>query len=212
MTLIEWCFFILHAFFFGLLCFAILSIASLRSRLDRLAKTAPPSSPPMPSPSKPSMPNVSGIIQSREFTDAVRAHVLFAMQSAGTAPAAPTQGDSRKTAEAVPAVPPPPTALTEMEKGMLADLLAAAALRVEVAGADAVCTLLLPEVNRQFQQDYAPEHCEGLARKLIALSRKDAHPLLAKGEFIRVRNFREGVTAIDLDPKSVGPLRASFLS
>jgi len=167
----------------------------------------------MPAPLPPAAPSLSSITQSREFTDAVRAHVLFILESSGKPVPAPNPDSPRKSADSKPVAPQPPAPLTERETGMLADLLNAAALRIEVAGADVEwCTLFIPEVNRQFQQDYDRDMCEELARKLVALSRKDGSPVLAGGNFIRVRNMREGVTVVDFDPKSIAPLRNCFLS
>jgi len=190
---------ILSGLLFALLGLAFLLIAGLSRRLNRRTQASPP-----PAPLAPSAPSLSAIIQSREFAEAVRAHILLVQE--GSAPkstarnvSAPTEPQSSK-----------PSTLTGEETGLLADLLAAAGLRP--GDTDADTPLFLPEVNSQFHKDYTRETCESLARKLVALTGNDATPVLAAGAFIRIRNLREGITAVDIDPKAVTPLRTRFLA
>jgi len=191
--------FVLLAILSGLLGLAFLLIARLSHRLNRRTQ-----SPNPPSQLTSAVPSLSAIIQSREFAEAVRAHILLVQE--GSAPkstaknvSVPTEPQSAK-----------PTTLTEEETGLLANLLAAADLRPR--GTDTDTTLFLPEVNSQFQKDYTRETCESLARKLVALTANDATPILAAGAFIRIRNLRDGITAVDIKPEALAPLRSRFLT
>jgi len=190
--------YVLLAILFGLLGLAFLLIARLSHRLNRRTQAAPP--PPLVS----SAPSLSVVIQSREFAEAVRAHILLVQE--GSVP--------KSTAKNVSAPTDPrsakPSTLTEEETGLLADLLVAAGLRPRDTDADT--TLFLPEVNTQFQKDHTRETCESLARKLVALTGNDATPVLAAGAFIRIRNLRDGITAVDMNPEALAPLRTRFLT
>ena len=196
--------FLLIAIMFAFLALMFCLVAKLGGRVDRLAQSQPP-------PAAPAL-SLSAITQSSAFAEAVRCHIL-AMNADAAKPAVSAKGNTPKAQPAKSETPPPALAKpTERELGLLADLLSAAELRAELAGADAACTLYLQEVNRQYQQDYTRGECEALARKLVALAGPDAHPLIAGGSFFRICSLREGITAIEVNPKSAAPLRARFLS
>ena len=192
---------ILTALAFALLGLVFLFTGRLNRRVDRFAQAAqpPPAAPVL---------NPAAILQSREFNEIVRGH-LFSVLEAVNAPATARDGAPNPAPPADPAskIPAP---LTERETGLLDDLLKSASLRVEMAGTGQPCVIYIPEVNRQYQQDYTRECCENMARKLVAATRLETEPLLRKGGFIRVRNLREGVTSVDIEPAAIPLLRARF--
>ena len=195
--------FLLAALFFSLLSLLFFLVGRLNRRLGRLAQVA------KPSPAVPTL-SISTITQSREFGEAVRSHVLSTLDG-GRVPV-PRESSAPKPIAANPEEPTSPTStpLTERETGLLDDLLKAASLRIELAGAGNDCAIYIPEINRQFQQDYTREDCEALARKLVATARMGSDLILRKGDFICVRNLREGITRVDISQEAIPLLRTHF--
>ena len=168
---------LLSVLVFAFLGLLFILIGRLNRRVDRLART------PQPPPPAPAL-NLAAITQSREFNEAVRGHLLTVLDARNVPATAKDAAPKTAAPPPVePAAPKTPAPLTERETGLLDDLLKSASLRVEMAGAGQACTIYIPEVNRQYQQNYTRECCENMARKLVALCRLETEPALRKGGF-----------------------------